>query len=497
MARRVLVCVLLAATSMARTDDLRFRLSRRFPACRGTLEGEYAGDEFSMFQRLRIERTGFRLALITEKDRGEDWGDLVCGGLEYAAGPKAVVRSLSAGWLRVSLGSGLVLAHPGGWGGTGFGGYDKPPRIRSRLEPASGSWGCEGSPLTGAGGRFSLGPVELVALQGISWLDRSGDGLHRTPGEVDGRGWEREVLPALRAVWGGMGATAAAGWVSGDSGKTSWQRGGVDLRLPRGPFLLSGEVAAQRDSSGSSMAFWAGPSHEMEGFQQAFVVFRAPDGFGGRRGSSPLGECRMGCRYGFRWNPATATFVSAGLLCRAEEERDYWRASSEARRRLLRGLRVSLGMRWTADGPEESWRAVGSGSWEPSQLSRLSVKLQRTGWASGDSSESGSCAEIRLRLRPRRWLSLRLGAAGFSTDGYDSRAYVVALAFPGEFGSAQVQGRGMLLQASVSVEPQEGLFLRCGAGWLRREGEDALGSGWEETEGDSRTEISGQLDWEF
>jgi hypothetical protein len=54
-----------------------------------------------------------------------------------------------------------------------------------------------------------------------------------------------------------------------------------------------------------------------------------------------------------------------------------------------------------------------------------------------------------------------------------------------------------VLQAAASVEAVEGLFLRGAAGWIRREGQGSLGSGWEETEGDSRTEVSMQLDWSF
>ncbi|MGM0627572.1 MAG: hypothetical protein ACQETZ_05375, partial [Candidatus Fermentibacterota bacterium] len=71
------------------------------------------------------------------------------------------------------------------------------------------------------------------------------------------------------------------------------------------------------------------------------------------------------------------------------------------------------------------------------------------------------------------------------------------LAFPGQFGSTQVQGEGMVLQGAVSVEPREGLFLRGGVGVLRRQDAEALGSGYEETEGGSRTEASLQLDWSF
>jgi hypothetical protein len=494
--RRLLPLLLLLAAGGG-SDDLRLRLFRRWPACRGTLEGVYAGDGYAMFQRLRVRRESLGLTLITEKDRGEDWGDLVCGGVSWEGGPKAVVGSLSAGWLRADLGSGLVMAHPGGWGGPGFTGYEKPPMLRTRLEPASGAWGCDGHPLTGAGGVFALGEVRLAALQAVSWTDRSGDGLHRTAGELEGKGFRREVLPAVRAVAGPVGLTAAAAWTDSDSGSSEWQRGGVDLQLRRGAFLLSGEAAVGRDSGGIETAFWAGPAHESEGFRQAFLVFRSPEGFPDRRSSAPLGECRFGCRYGLRWRPAVATFLSAGVVCRVREEEDAWKAAGEVSRRLAAALRAKAGTRWTADGDGDSWRGVGALSWEPSRMVRLSLKMQLTGWSDGDSTESGSCAETRLRVRPRRWLSLRLGAAGYSTDGWRSRAYVAALAFPGQFGAEQVQGEGMLLQAAVSVEPREGLFLRAGVGWTLRDGAESIGSGYEETEGDSRTEAGLQLDWRF
>jgi hypothetical protein len=271
----------------------------------------------------------------------------------------------------------------------------------------------------------------------------------------------------------------------------------VDLQLRRGAFLLSGEAAVGRDSGGIETAFWAGPAHESEGFRQAFLVFRSPEGFPDRRSSAPLGKCRFGCRYGLRWRPAVATFLSAGVVCRVREEEDAWKAAGEVSRRLAAALRAKAGTRWTADGDGDSWRGVGALSWEPSRMVRLSLKMQLTGWSDGDSTESGSCAETRLRVRPRRWLSLRLGAAGYSTDGWRSRAYVAALAFPGQFGAEQVQGEGMLLQAAVSVEPREGLFLRAGVGWTLRDGAESIGSGYEETEGDSRTEAGLQLDWRF
>ncbi|MCD4700493.1 MAG: hypothetical protein K8S24_01410, partial [Candidatus Aegiribacteria sp.] len=92
---------------------------------------------------------------------------------------------------------------------------------------------------------------------------------------------------------------------------------------------------------------------------------------------------------------------------------------------------------------------------------------------------------------------LDMGGASCSTDGYNSRVYAGGSSFPGVFGSTSLYGRSFLLFFQVSAEVSDGLFLRGALGRKTVEDTDFLGSGWEETEGDSRTELGFQLDYAF
>ena len=90
-----------------------------------------------------------------------------------------------------------------------------------------------------------------------------------------------------------------------------------------------------------------------------------------------------------------------------------------------------------------------------------------------------------------------LGGAACSTDGYNSRVYASASSFPAEFSSTALYNRTFLLFFQVSAEVSEGCFLRGSIDRKIVEDSDFLGSGWEETEGDSRTELGFQLDYAF
>jgi len=105
--------------------------------------------------------------------------------------------------------------------------------------------------------------------------------------------------------------------------------------------------------------------------------------------------------------------------------------------------------------------------------------------------------EARLRWDLLRSLSVSVGAAGFSTQGYAARAYVGELGFPGEFASTSVWGDGFLLQAAAAVDLPGGGGLKIRASRMVREGEQSLGSGLEETDGPGRTEIGAQWEMPF
>ncbi|MBD3368775.1 hypothetical protein GF402_00240 [Candidatus Fermentibacteria bacterium] len=491
--------LVLALFGLAAGGDLRIRLQRRFPSCRGVLEGAYAGDGYSYLQRLRFSAAGMDLSVLSEKDRGEEWDDLICGGLGYSPGKGGLLRSVSAGWLRTRLGSGLVLAHPGGWSGSSFSGASKSPSIDARLRPARGSWACDGQGLTGAGAELFVGGVDLWLLQGVSRVDPSEGGYHRTSGERESRGSLLEVLSALRAEWRFLGLSAASSWPAEDD-SPSWKRAGVDCRWARESFVLAGELAVGQDSSGTTTAFWVAPAQELERFRHCFALFGRPEAFPDRRGNVPVGEdCDLGARYGLRCRPVDGVRVAGRLEGLAREGDDETEASGEVSMRPAPRMQAVAGLRYGWEGAGRSWRSLLKLSWEPHAMVGLSTRLQLTGYADSgeDTTESGSAAELRLSYRPARRLRFRVGTVAFDTDGYDSRVYAAELAFPGQFGSAALYGGGFLLQGSVSLEAAPGMFVRARGLWERRENVETMGSGWEETEGDGRTTVGLQLDYAF
>ena len=106
MNRLVLLVVLLALASASHPGGMRMRLLRRWPGCRGTIEGVYAGDEWSFLERVEFSLpSAFSLqyslggVMLLEKDRGEEWVDLVSGGLSLESQGYPGL-SVYAGWLK-------------------------------------------------------------------------------------------------------------------------------------------------------------------------------------------------------------------------------------------------------------------------------------------------------------------------------------------------------------------------------------------------------------
>lgn len=494
--RLVLAAVLLsAAAAVHASGDIRMRLSRRFPACRGTLEGAYAGDEWSFLDRVRFADGPLEGVLLLDKDRGERWVDLVSGGLSFSpSGDDGAV--VLAGWLEATLGSGMVLAHPGAWSGSDPSTWSKPPSPRGRLRLASGSWSADGNGLTGVAGRFQVGGTAVELLQGVSWIDPSEGGCHRTAGELESKGTVREVLSALRVSGGGLGVTAAAGWER-DGGSVDWQRAGADLQVRLGSLDISGEGAVGLLEGRASLAWKGSLSQDLSRWRHSLTVFGVPDSFPSGRSSPPAGVGPgPGLRYGFRWKALTGTTLSAGASAGFGGEGGLV-LSAGVEHRFGSGAAGRLGFRRSDDGDGTGSRLLGAFTWEPGNDLSLTGRVQLTAWRSGDSSEAGGAVELRMRCPVTGWLRLGAGAAAFSTDGYDSRVYAAEIAFPGEFGSAVLYGRGFMLQAAVSVHLRESLDLRSRITWETKEDVDRMGSGWEETAGRERTCAGLQLDYGF
>lgn len=494
-ARTVLILLVLSA-GLAGQDDLRFRLQRRLPDPRGVLEHYYTGDGWDFYSRLRLVRGRWRLTLMTDKARGEDWGDLLAGGVSYTP-ERGSLRSISAGWLRADLGTGLVLSVPGSFSDLSELSMYKPPVSRNRIEPATSPWGCRGEPLTGAGGIFSLGGFGVSALASVSRIDSVGEGYHRTPSEVEGRGGFSEALGAARLSAEEVGLTAMAARRDRGEGY-GWFRTGVDWSLDAGNLNFSGEAAVGGDSSGTSTAGWTSLSVRTGSFRNMLMVLRNPGDFPDERNSPPVSrKCDLGVCAGMRWRVGAGAVMRSGVGGYFREGDDLLLASGQFEYRFPWSMEAVTGLRTRVEGDETAWRWWLGSTWKPHRFVSLSTRVQISGWSdsSPDSSESGSGLEIKLRYLPSEILTVDIGGAACSTDGYNSRVYAGGSSFPGVFGVTALYGRTMTLFLQLSAEVREGLSLRIAISRRVTEDAESLGSGWEETEGGSLTEFGFQLDY--
>jgi len=494
----VLITLLILFSPANGEGDLRFRLQRRLPGCRGTLENYYTGDEFDFYSRLRYRSDLWRFILLTDKARGEEWVDIIAGGAAWTpeAGP---ILSVSAGWLKADLGSGLVLSFPGQFSSSSELTMYKPPNSRNRIEPATSPWSCRSEPLTGIGILLSAGGMNISVLTALSPIDSLASGYHRTGSEVLGRNAFVEKLAAVRISCQRWGFTAAAS-SRNETLKHDWFRCGSDWNIDLESLNLSGEAAAGVDSSGTTIAAWSSFSQEFSQFRHMLTVLRNPEGYPSDRSSPPITrECDIGICYGFRWKTFPRTVLKAGTGTYFNEDSGMLLASLEAEYRFPWRMHATIGIRTRTETDERSWRSWLGCTWQPQNRLKIRTKIQVSGWSSTpeDSSETGAGIELKFLYSPGNRLTLNLGGAACSTDGYNSRVYTSGSSFPGVFNSIALYNRSFLLFFQASAEVSEGLFLR---GSLERkivEDTDFLGSGWEETEGDSRTELGFQLDYAF
>ncbi|NLP06282.1 hypothetical protein GX411_10085 [Candidatus Fermentibacteria bacterium] len=466
------------------------RLWRRFPSCEGTLSGAYAGDEYSFLDRVECSFGGIDLTTLIEKDRGEEWIDLAAAGADWAGtGP---VHGASAGWLDCRLGSGLLLDRVGGWGGQGGFVEAKTPSVDSRIRAASSAGACDGEPLTGAGAAVSLGGLETSVILARSWIDPSGDGLHRTPSEIGSRGSVEENLAGIRGTLGPFGA----GFTTAERDGRGWSRYGLDLHLPAAGLELSGEAVLGTEGDSASAAFWAAVTESDSTARFCMGVFGCPDEFPLERAGMPIGGvCDVGAGAGVRWKPARGWTVAGSASCLYRDDSGNIRLEASADRRFSPSFEGGLAGRFSEDGAEDSWRLVADFTWEALDALRLTAGLQRTGWADDSSSSGGSSAGVRFVWSASSWLETRAACTAFDTEGWDSRVYCNELGFPGEFASSPQWGRGFLMQVSPVVRPGTGVEARLKLSFLQREGVESMGSDLEETAGDSRTEAGVQIEF--
>lgn len=490
--------LLILAGFSAGEGDLRFRLQRRIPDCRGTLEHYYAGDEFDFYNRLRYGSDVFRFILLMDKTRGEEWVDIIAGGAIFTPS-RGPVNSISAGWLKANLGSGLVLAFPGRFSSISELAMYKPPNSRNRIEPATSPWSCRGKPLTGVGVMLSAGEIDISVLAALSPVDSLSGGYHRSPSEVRSRNALAEKLAAAHIAGQSWGVTAAAASMN-DNTEYSWFRCGAEWNVNFESLNLSGETSVGVDSSGTATAGWVSFSQNLPVFRHMLMVLRNPEDYPSERSSPPISRiCDIGLCYGLRWKTFPRIALIAGGGTYFHEDNSILLASFKTEYRFPWSMESTVGIRTRTEESEFSFRSWLGNSWQPQDRLKIGTKLQISGWSNSadDSSETGTGVEIKFRYEPENWLTLDLGGAACSTDGYNSRIYAGGSSFPGVFGSTALYGRSFLLFCQVSAEISDGFILRGAFAEKTVEDAAALGSGWEETEGDSRTELGFQLDYAF
>jgi len=498
----ILLLMLTVSAAYSIEGDIRTRIWRRFPDCRGTLGGEYTGDEYSLYNRIRISAGGLDLSLLMDKNRGEDWVDIIAGGCRWNSS-SSPFTSVSAGWLKSKLGSGVIFSYPGSWTGVDNLNLCKPPGIRDYIRLATSSWGIRGEPMTGIGTQLSVGTYNLSVLSAYSKIDGSGEGYHRTPSEIADRVSITELLGVFRLSIPEAGITAAVIRRAFEDDSTSLvYRGGVDWRLNFEDFLISGEAGIGQFFVDTVLSFagWAALTQNLDLFKHNITIYRLPEGFPETRASFPIGtSCDFGAGYGFRFRPFERTTFSAGVRTQFIDDEYLLKFSGEIQQRLEGRLLFTLGGRNSGSEDDNSYRLWLKTTWDPGRKIHLSAKVQATGWqdSESDSSETGTGGEFRLRYDLNSQWRLWAGAIAFSTRGYNSRIYAAEIVFPGEFGSVSLWDSGFMLQGAVSLSIPNGFKLTARGYWKNFENLKVIGSGWEETVGNSRYGAGLQVDYSF
>jgi hypothetical protein len=333
----------------------------------------------------------------------------------------------------------------------------------------------------------------------------STDGYHRTEGEVESRGSVTEHLTGLRAEREAVGLTLAMGRETGDR-KGSWLRWGADIAVlseSSAIGLVSELVAGQTDSTSLSVGGYASPCLESESFRACVAFYSLPEELPYRRMSSPYGGSgETGVALSARFRPVAGAVAGATLEYSGEDglRED---AGLEGRLRVdyrfRTGLETFLKLRASAGDPEGAGDlgATAGLDWQAEDYLRLSVRvhLARSRDEGSNTVSTGGAFETRVRMLLSPELEAKLSGAAYSTDDYDSRVYLYEIAFPGEFGCTSTQGEGLLMQAAIALNLDPRAVLRARLRWHSRENVESLGSGYEETEGGTRTEAGLQLDW--
>lgn len=473
------------------SGDIRIRAEQSWPDPVGITDNLWQSSALAFYERLRFDFGLWSTVLLTEKDPGEEWGDLITGGISY---DDPEVIKVAAGGLRVQFAHGLILCHPGPWSGGDPLSLSKTPHWRMRTELSESPGANDADPLTGATAEYYFRNVTISTVLAWSKIDTGSSGLHQTESEIENKRAIEEKLASVRAGFGPAGISVAFVNQSEDSTEESFSRIGADFLLKTEDAMISGEIAADFDST---LNFLLSGSRGLPELRHALTVSRYTGNWPRSAGSMGANH-NIGAGYGFRWRPYQRITLDAGALFLDKEDNDSFRAGFQLSERVGNRTSLTQRLKFTATEDERTYRAQITASWSPYPDLTLSLKVPVTRYRShSDPDENGTGVEVRLKHSPTTSIDLTVSAAAGSTDGWNSRIYAYSLSFPGEFGSTALYNSSVLLQGAVSVHISESAILRMKGMWYNMDGAEFLGSGSSETEGSSRTSAGMQLDWKF
>ena len=96
-----------------------------------------------------------------------------------------------------------------------------------------------------------------------------------------------------------------------------------------------------------------------------------------------------------------------------------------------------------------------------------------------------------------RWLRLNGGAGYFHTEGYDSRVYLYEQGPLYTYSMSQFQGRGLRGWLMVRAAVGKALALTGKMGWTRYFDREVIGTGYQQVDGSSMTDLDVQVRWKF
>lgn len=481
------IAILISAVS----GDNRIRSEYGWPQPEGVLNKTWQSNALSYYQRLRMNYNRWHAVLLTEKDTGEEWGDLLTGGISYSNTDKFY---LAAGGLRLQYAHGLLLSHPGSWSGADPLALSKSPKWRMRLEIAESPSANDANPFNGLSSILYMGNYSLAATMGWSHIDPSSSGLHQTETDLNNQGIVTDKLAAVRIGYKSFGVSCVYSEQEQESTLESFPRVGLDFNYETENSVLTGEFALASDSSAN---FIVSAGRGLPQFRHTLTLSRHTTDL--PRSSEVFGADHiLAAGYGIRWRPQSNLTIDAGALFFDREDEDLFKTALQFSERLPNRFVLTERVKISSYPSETTTQAQIQAAWTPFSDLTLSLKFPFAFYRSNENdNENGGGVEVRLKHSPTPMIDLVVSAAAANTNGWNSRIYAYSLSFPGEFGSKPLYNSSRLLQSSVSLHLSEEAILRIKAAWFSMPDEEYLGSGDNQTEGSSKTTAGIQLDWKF